>query len=404
MHRDFILYLLVIGFASLATGIQLVLIPWLATGQLGLSGEQVGWVQAANLIPGALLLLWSGAFADRRGSAGYLPWIYLGMMLCHLGILAVIAADALLLPVLLFYGALLGVGYALLQPLRDRLLPLLVERRSSHTVQHGVVIVSMCVYTCQALGVAVAGQMDRLGLSQVLLLQGVCLLAAALLCRPILRGLPAAVAAPATAAGHSPEPGIGRGLRYIRRQRVLRHLILLVAFNGFTHLGVYLVAMPLLVRDVYAGDAAFFSVLQLLFVVGSIVSAVALLRRGTVEQPGRSLLFCLLYSGLIMLALAARPTATGLALLVFAWGVVAGVSTNMGKALLQQQVADEFRGRVLSLYFLALLGSAPLGALACGYLMHWHGSQFLFLLSGSVSLLLFAAYLRSTALWRVPQH
>lgn len=408
MSRRFLLYLTAIGLASLATGIQLVMLPWLAAGQLQLPAGQVGWVQSAQLLPGAALMLLSGAMSDRRGSDRWLPLYYLAMFSLHLLMLWVILTSHLTLLALMIYGVLLGAVFTFIQPLRDRILPRLVGE-GSNRLQHGVVLVSMCVYVGQAVGVALSGQMESLGISTVFAVQCACLLFAALLYGLVLKNRQAmdgnlaenrqSSSTQLPAQNHI-QPTIQQGLQYLWRHPVLRHLIVLVSFNGFMNLGVFLVALPLLARDVYLQDAAFFSILQLAFVIGNVASTVGLLRSGHVERPGRAVLFCLLYSAVIMLAISAGPTETGLLILVFAWGTVAGVSSNMGKALLQQQVTDRYRGRVLSIYFLALLGSAPLGALFCGYIMDSWGGSLLFQLSGYVSLGLFVLYLRASSLWQ----
>lgn len=399
MQRRFVFYLLAIAFNSLATGIQLVVLPWLATGQLNLPAGQVGWVQSAQLIPGAVLMLWSGSLADRNNSERFLPWYYLLTFGCHVAMLWLIQTGLLMLSWLLLYGVMLGTVFTFLQPLRDRFLPTLVEP-GGNALQRSIVLVGMCTYMGQALGVAVAGQMDNLGLVFVYAVQCSCLALAAISLGYVLKCQRSLEQKTLTVHRPNPsQPSIWKGLIYVFHHRVLRHLIILVSFNGFMNLGVYLVALPLLARDVYLESAAFFSALQFAFVIGNVAATIGLLKRGHVDAPGRSVLFCLLYSAVLMLAIAAQPTSTGLLLLVFFWGVIAGVSSNMGKALLQQQVKNEYRGRVLSIYFLALLGSAPLGALFCGYVMDIWSAELLFKLAGSMSLLLFVVYMRLPSLW-----
>ncbi len=381
-------------------GSQIVLLPWLAVGELHLSASQVGWVQSAVLLPGVVLMLVGGALADRRGAMTFLPWLYATVMLCHVCMLWLVAREALMLPVLLLYALTLGVCQAFIQPLRDKVLPRFMG--TSGSLQSSVVQVSLCVYIAQALGVAIAGQLSRLGVAGVLAIQASALLVCAGVFWQLLRVSPPATqpADNEAVAGESVGNAIGSGFGFVMRHRVLRHLILLVGFNGFMHIGVFVVALPLLARDIYQQDALYFSSLQLLFVVGNVTATLALLKRGQVEYPGRSVLFCLLYAGIIMVAIGAKPTSTGLFMLVFAWGVVAGISSSLGKSLLQQQVEERFRGRALSIYQLALFGAAPLGALACGYAMHYWGALMLFKVGGGMSLVLFGLYLCSRSMWK----
>lgn len=393
-------YLLAIALAALATGIQVVLLPWLAVGELQLPASQVGWVQSAVLLPGVLFMLWAGAMADRPGAVRWLPGLYGGLLLCHAGMLWLVLDQALRLPLLISYALLLGALQALIQPLRDRALPHFMSADGSF--QNAVVQISLCVYIAQALGVSLAGQVAWLGLAGVLACQCLALLLCMALLSQRLRQQPMAERTEAVQneSGGNRQLSVADGLRFVARRPILRQLVALVAFNGFIHIGVFVVALPLLARDVFQRDAAFFATLQLVFVVGNIVATLVLLRRGRIRYQGRSVLFCLLYAGVIMLAIGAGPTTTGLLLLIFVWGVVAGVSASLGKALLQQQVLEDYRGRVLSIYHLALFGAAPLGALACGYAVQYWGALRLFELGGLLSLGLFAVFLCLKPLWQ----
>ncbi|MGH1370963.1 MAG: MFS transporter [Cellvibrionaceae bacterium] len=400
MNR-FILYLTAVALAAFATGAQLVVLPWLAVNELQLPANQVGWVQSAVLFPSLLLMLVGGAVADQRQMRGLLPLMYLLMVACHGAMLWVLNRGSLELSSVLLYAASLGAVAAFIQPLRDRVLPRLIEAPSQ--LQASVVKVSLCVYIAQALGVTLAGQVDGLSFQVIIVIQAMTLIVCALLMLAVLRYLPGmnpdkpiAVSEQASAS-----VSIGEGVIFVRHHPVLKHLIALVGFNGFMHIGVFVVALPLLSRDVYQQNALHFAGLQLAFVLGSVVATLMILRRGAVDQPGRAILFSLLYAGVLMLAISAKPTLVGLFLLVFAWGVVAGVSASLGKALLQQQVDDRFRGRALSIYHLALFGGAPLGALVCGYAVQHQGALALFKIGGSLTLGVFVIYLGVRALWNI---
>lgn len=395
----FVLYVASVALAALATGVQIVVLPWLAVGELQLPANQVGWVQSAVLLPGLLLMLMGGALADRAHTSGVLPWLYVLMTACHGAMLWVLSEGALQLMLLLFYALLLGVINAFLQPLRDKLLPDVMEEHSS--LQSSVVKVSLGIYVAQAVGVSLAGQIEWLGLEAVMAVQVLVLSLCVVLLVAMYRLRPLPSLVDQEEVRERSAINIRKGLLFVRNHPVLKHLMILVGFNGFMHIGVFVVALPLLSRDVFQQDAFAFAGLQLAFVAGNVVAALALLRRGPVAQPGRAVLFSLLYAGIIMLAISAKPTETGLFILVFAWGVVAGVSASLGKALLQQQVTDNFRGRVLSIYQLALFGGAPLGALVCGYAVQYQGALKLFEVGGEATLVLFIVYLGIRALWNI---
>ncbi len=390
-------YLSALGLAALAMGVQVVLLPWLAVGELHLSAEQLGWVQAAGLLPTVALLLIGGSFADRPSAHRWLPLLYWAVAVCHGFLLLLWWNQTLGLFGLLFYALLLGFCQAFIQPLRDRLLPNFHRQK---VFQHSVVRISLCVYVAQAAGVVIAGQNEWLGIEVVIGLQIMALTLCGGLFFVLLR--PASVTV--DELPHRDSAKVSEGLAYVAKHPVLKHLMLLVSFNGFMHMGVFVVALPILSHHVYNQGVVSFSLLQLLFVAGGIGGSIGLMRKGTVAQPGRAVLFCLLYTGCLMLAISARPKESGLMLLVMFWGVVAGVSASLGKSLLQQLVPDLYRGRCLSIYQLALFGSAPLGALACGYAVALWGPLALLEVGGWLSIGLFIVYLLVRDIWEIEPH
>ena len=156
-----------------------------------------------------------------------------------------------------------------------------------------------------------------------------------------------------------------------------------------------------MVQQVYGENILFYSGLQFAFVMGTIITTLVVVYRGGLDSAGRRIIFGLLYGGVILLALSARPTLVGLFTLVFFWGVVVGVSSNMGRSVVQSLAPEASRGRIISLYQLALFGCAPLGALFAGYAIELWGVLTLLKISGIASLVVFMATMTTRALWDV---
>ena len=73
----------------------------------------------------------------------------------------------------------------------------------------------------------------------------------------------------------------------------LRSLLFIVAFNGFFHIGVFIVALPLLVQQVYGESVVYFSGLQLAFLAGTIVmTVVVIIKKGLIHPEEGSFLVC----------------------------------------------------------------------------------------------------------------
>jgi MFS family permease len=73
----------------------------------------------------------------------------------------------------------------------------------------------------------------------------------------------------------------------------------------------------------------------------------------------------------------------------------------MGRSILQSLAPEHCRGRIISLYQLALFGFAPLGALFAGYAIHWWGVIELLKISAIASLVMFMGLMATRALWEV---
>ncbi|MFI2810464.1 MULTISPECIES: MFS transporter [Microbulbifer] len=376
------------GCTSLATGLQVILLPWIAVAVVELPALHLGWVQASVLLPNLLFLLLGGVLADRRDAASVAAIACLGLAACHGALLWYFSLRLPDLAVLLLYGVGLGVCTAFLQPARDNLV-----QRSAHNdtapvshdrVQATVTWMMLAQYGGQAVGMLFASRFDQWGVVPLLSLQiGVLLVAAALLyslrfrtsARPFERVLPLAL--------------IREGVEEAWRSPALRELIALVAFNGFVHIGVFLVVLPLLAAD-YGRGASYYATLQLAFVAGTVLATIVMLRRGQGDAPGRGILMCLLYSAVLLVGISIGPTAIGLLLLCLCWGAVAAASAALGRAIVQLLAPAEVRSRIISIYQLALFGSAALGALGAGTLSEYAAPLTTLLWAGILSFVAFA--------------
>ncbi|WP_444919587.1 MFS transporter [Microbulbifer sp. CnH-101-G] len=392
-------FLLGYSGTSLATGLQVILLPWIALTVVDLPALQLGWVQASVLLPNLVFLLFGGALADRRDPAAVSALACIGLALCHTSLLLVYLLSVISLPVLMLYGICLGICSAFLQPARDNLVQRSARQGGRQTserrVQKTVTWMMLAQYGGQAVGMLLASRFEHWGLQALLLVQiGVLLLAASALISLRAGG------ASRTTKEKITHSLILDGLSQAWRHPVLRELTALMAFNGFVHIGVFLVVLPLLAED-YGRGAGYYATLQLAFVAGTVIATVTMLRRGQGAEPGRGILMCLLYSAALLIAISLGPTKLGLILLCLCWGAVAAASAGLGRGIVQLLAPAEYRSRIISIYQFALFGSAALGALAAGVLSEYAAPLTTLLWAGILSLLAFALVALSGALRRV---
>tara|TARA_R110000851_G_scaffold141976_2_gene280097 strand:+ start:46150 stop:47391 length:1242 start_codon:yes stop_codon:yes gene_type:complete len=357
---SFRFYLQGMGVSSFAHGLQIVLFPWLLVGVLNESPERVGIAQMALMLPQLLFVLWGGVMSDNRHPGQHLFRLYLLYNLPCLLLMGALWSGQLSFSVMLLYGFCFGTITAFVQPARESLLSRVVDSQ----LQQAVARASFVQFTAQSAGIFLAGYMDRIGLLPLIGLQLVMLATSGWLLRNSL--------------GYLPESSMGRrgstwvdmmsGLKLVWHHRRLFQLMMVVAATGFLGFGLYLVAMPLLTREVYQQGASFFASIQFTFMLGMIIANVIIIRLvGRFRQPGRVLLTSLLIRGLFLIIMALHPPVWLLFFLVLLWGGASGVAMMLGRSLTHEESPQKYRARVVSVYQLSLFGAATVGAWLSGH-------------------------------------
>jgi MFS family permease len=155
------------------------------------------------------------------------------------------------------------------------------------------------------------------------------------------------------------------GFRYVWGFAPVRSALLLVAL--VSTLGMpYQVLMPVIATDVLGGGANTLGMLMTATGLGALVGSTYLASRHTVVGLGRRIAQAAMLFGLALIAFAAsRDLRVSLVLLPFSGAgfIVALAATN---TVVQTVVPESLRGRVMSFYTVAFLGTAPIGSLLAG--------------------------------------
>ncbi len=393
------LFLTAHGATAFALGVHQVLLAWLSIGVVGLSASEVGWVQAAGLLPNIALMLVAGVWADRGRPALIMAAAQTGLLVAYGWLAALVWLDSLSFAGLVVYAVGVGCANAFLQPVREKI----IGELSRHSLQVKITRASIVQFTLQSLGVLFASLSEQVSLLMVCLAQ-LGFTALALVSLLQLHRSPAfAGIAFGGIDGHNPMADFRRGLQAAFKDKGVRQLLLLVAFNGFMHMGLFLVAIPVMARDSYGFNAVQYGFLQLSFVVGMLVAYFTLLRQPVLRYPGRGALYSLLYTAIAGYGLSREPTYAGLYLLIIFWGWIAGYSSTHCRVTLQSMARPEQKGRFMSLYQVALFGMAPLGALVTGYAISVVPLAKLFIIMSAASVAVSILLMLGGALWKVEQ-
>jgi MFS family permease len=322
--------------------------------ELTRSALLVGAVSVGQFVPQLLLTPWSGARADRgdrrrqiitgrfvtaAGSIGLVLWSSLIGLEGTAGAAAVIIA-----------ATVVGIGFAIGGPAMQALLPALVRPAELPTA---IAVSSMPFTIARASGpaigaVLVASVSESVAFS---IAAATNLLFAAILWRLPIRKVE---------RPRSRDSRIRAGWRYVRSDVAMSALLLGVVTIGFGADPV-ITLTPSIAADLGA-DSSFVGVLASAFGVGAGLAFVALGRVRT--WLGLPLLgttgIVTMAIGMFALALApSRPLAVA-ALLVAGAGMTFSLTSLT--TLIQQQVPEDLRGRVMALWGVAFLGSRPIAA------------------------------------------
>lgn len=152
------------------------------------------------------------------------------------------------------------------------------------------------------------------------------------------------------------------GLKAVRDGGALKGLVGLAFVGSFFSMPL-VTFLAVFAKDVFHGDAKGFSFLLAVFGVGAVCGAVGVAGFGHVRRKGVLAVSMQMTFGALMTGFAlSRIPALSYVLLFFS-GASMMVIFAMFMTLVQENVADSMRGRVVSVYSLAFRGAMPLGNL-----------------------------------------
>ncbi len=157
------------------------------------------------------------------------------------------------------------------------------------------------------------------------------------------------------------------GLRYTFGFAPIKHLIILLSISSLMGMS-YSVLMPVFAKEILHGGSHTYGFLMGAAGFGALLGALFLASRESVLKLGRIVpLSAILFgAGLIGLSFS-RIFPLSLVLMIFI-GLGMMMQTAASNTILQTITDDDKRGRVMSFYTMAIMGTAPFGSLMAGWL------------------------------------
>jgi MFS family permease len=345
------------------------------------SGFQVGLVVALQTLPILLLGPIGGTLADRFGKYRMLFYTQAFSGLQALAIAGLDLTGHLRLWELYCAAVALGLINMVDNPTRQTFI---VEMVGRDELANAVTLNSVMVNVARAVGPAVAGVLiATVGSGWCFLVNGLSFGFVLF----SLRALHADELSPAPRAARM-RGQLREGFRYVGSTPVLRDALVMMALIGcLTY--EFQTTLPLLTGLTFHGDSRTYGYLTGCMGAGAVVGglyAAGRQRRGANKLVATAGLF-----GVAVLAAALAPTLVVEEVILLAVGACSVTFLALGNATLQLEAEPSMRGRVMSLWSVAFLGSTPIGGPLVGFVGGHVGARYGLGL-GAVAALAAAAY------------
>ncbi|MCX4761278.1 MFS transporter [Streptomyces sp. NBC_01275] len=386
-HRDPNVLRWLGGYTSSAIGdnVYYLALSWAAV-QAG-TPAQAGFVTAASAVPRALLMLGGGVVADRYGPRRVVVSSTAVRCLLVLTAAVLLLATSPGLWTLGCVAVLFGIVDAVFLPAAGALPARITGRGQLARVQGmrglAVRLANVLGGPLGGLGIALGGTAGAFGLAALLIGVSLPVLATVRTGQPPpddtrtrhdTKGRPSALAE------------LRDGLRHIRRDPVLRVLVVFAALSDLGFVGPMNLGLTLLAAQRGWGSAGMGLVLAG-FGVGAGAASLLLAWRGRVPYAGRVTAVATLAGAVAIDALARVPSVAAAACVALLIGLLAGLAGALTGALLQARAGSAYVGRVTSVSTLVGFGVAPLTFPAVGWAVAAWGAGPVFTVCAAVSAL-----------------
>lgn len=390
-HANFRFFFIGQSVSLVGTWMQIVALGWLSY-RLTHSPFLLGCVAFAAQAPSLFLSPFAGVLADRYDRRNILILAQVLCMAQASALALLVLSHAITIGHILWLSLFLGIVGAFEMTVRQSFLVELVDDKTN--LSNAIALNSMVFNASRLLGPGIAGLLiASFG-------EGICFLVnaasyiaiiAALSCVSVDR---AVVKRP---AGMNMGLEFREGFLYAFRSLPIR--LMLVSVAVFSIAGAVLqTLLPVFVKEVFQGGSGMFAFLLSVSGAGALAGTMYLARKRSVRGLAGKMVAGTALMGVGLVIFGMMKVYWVVCAAAFFIGLAMMVGIGGGNMLLQTLVEDDKRGRVMSLYAMALMGTAPFASLGAGVLAAKFGADATFAVIGVVSFM--GAFLFSRELGR----
>jgi MFS family permease len=360
-HRNYRLFFAGQTVSLIGTWITRVATSWLVYRLTG-SALLLGVVSFCGQVPTFILSPFAGVFVDRMSRHRLLVITQVLSMVQSFLLAALAIPGVITVWMVAVLSVLQGIINAFDTPARQAFVVEMIERRED--LPNAIALNSSMVNGARLLGPSVAGVLiAAVGEGGCFLIDSISyvaviasLLAMRLMPRPLIRP-----------AQQRAWLDLKEGVEYVLRFRPARATLALLALVSLMGMP-YTVLMPLMASNVLHGNASTLGFLMAASGVGALGGAAYLASRRSVLGLGRVIVFSASIFGASLIGFALSRSLVLSMLLMLGTGFGMMVEMASSNTILQTIVDEHMRGRLMSFYTMAFLGTAPFGSLLAGAL------------------------------------
>ena len=347
---------------------------WYIYQQTG-SESLLGLTAFLNGLPILMLSLVGGVLADRMDRRYLLIGSQVLQMTAAFSLAALFFVERIEVWHILAATFLAGLGQAFGGPAYQALTPSLVPKKH---LPNAIALLSIQFNLAGTLGRPIGGAVFKyLSPAMCFFVNGLSFLA-------VIFSLLVIRVPPIRRTGHKNIlRSLLEGLRAVRASTKLRSLMLIGVVTAFCGIPVNLL-LPVYARDVFGLDAEGYGAMGAVLAVGAVFGALAVASLGNAPRKGRNSLNMQMLLGATIVAFAFCASVwAAMPLLLFYGGALLAVFT-MVTSLVQLNVSEEMRGRIMSVHNTAFRGVMPVSNVTCGFAAERIGARSVLSFSGLV--------------------
>ena len=374
--RNYRLYYIGQIISTSGTFMQSVAQAWLVL-ELTHSGTALGIATALQYLPILVLGPYGGVITDRfsKRKILYITQSISGVLALILG--ALVATSLVKVWMVYVLAFCLGLVTVFDNPTRQTLY---IELVGPDNLRNAVTLYSTMVNLARIIGPAIAAAVIAVfGLAPCFIINGVSYIAVV-----IMLGMMRADEMLITPPVPRSKGQLMEGFKYVVSTPVLGSSLLVMAIIGMLTFE-FQVSLPLIAQFTFKGDAGSYAFLTGSMGFGAAIGGIFFASRKGI-RPYKLVSASLLF-GLAVLAAAFMPSLLLSALALVLVGICSINFSSLGNSILQLESSPQMRGRVMSFWSVAFLGSTTIGGPMVGWFAEAAGARWGLALGGVAALI-----------------